>query len=168
MALTVDIKIKDRFFDRPAVIKAAKRGTIKVLRKAGGSVRKWAINSLSRKPYGDISSPGSTPYDHVGFARAKEKRRKKKAGQKVKPASIGQKGLKAILFGMADDNASAIIGPVKLNSKGTNVPAALERGEPSRNAKGEPVRIKARPFMQPALAEVARDLPGMFKDSIRK
>jgi len=168
MAITVDIKIKDRFFDRAVVIKATEKATLKVLRKAGLTVRKRALFSIKRKNYDQTSSPGSTPYDHVGFTRAKEKRAKKKAGQKVEPASLGQKGLKAILAGMADDNGSVIIGPVKLNSKGTNVPAALERGEPSRNAKGEPVRIRKRPFMQPALNEVARSLPGMFKDSIKK
>ena len=168
MALTVDIKIKDRFFDRPAVMKAAKRGTIKVLRKAGLTVRKRALFSIKRKDYDQISSPGETPYDHVGFARAKENRKRKKEGKKAIKTRTEQKGLKAILAGMSDDNASTLIGPVKTNAKGTNVAAALERGEPSRNAKGEPVRIRKRPFMQPALNEVVRSLPGMFKDSIKK
>ena len=48
MSFTVDIKIKDRFFDRAVVIKATEKATLKVLRKAGLTVRKRALFSIKQ------------------------------------------------------------------------------------------------------------------------
>lgn len=162
--VSLDIKIKSRFFDRAAVRKAVKKGTIKVLRRAGGEVRKRSIFSIKRRGPGTVSPAGSPPFDHAGFARAKTNRKRKKAGQAPVKKGIG---IRSILFGLADDNESVVIGPVKSNSaKGDNVPAALELGQSSRNADGDRVQIAPRPFMGPALKTVAPSLPGAFRGSV--
>lgn len=161
MAIGVNINIKGRFFDRAKVRKSVKSGTLKILRRAGGEVRKRAIFSIKRKPYGQISSPGSPPFDHAGYARARINRKRKKEG---KPAVSKGIGVKSILFGLADNNESVIIGPVISNSaKGNGVLEALELGKRSRNAEGKSIKIGKRPFMGPALRTVTPSLPAAFR-----
>lgn len=105
-------KMKDFFFDRPAVDRALDRATKKNLSKAGAYIRKRARSSLRRRK--KPASPGSPPSVHSDDNVA---------------------NLKNILFAF-DPNALAVfIGPVGLNQRNyssqgysTTIPALMEFG----------------------------------------
>lgn len=170
-ALTLDIRVKEMFFDRPKVVAAVERAKLNALRQDGGTVRKIARRSIRKRK--GTSVPGAPPSSHEGSLRS------------------------GIFFAYDRSSDSAVVGPVGFRRG--DVPNALEFGGSvfvrnhlvpvgitkvkARNAKGRLVtkkkkrfirhtgtlRIRPRPFMGPALQK-ARDsnlLLDPWKNSIR-
>lgn len=166
MAIGVDIKIKELFFDREKVQRAMDRGTSRALSRAGAHVRTSARSSIRTRKYGFTSQPGSPPFDHTGAAlQAANKTRRKQGLAPIKQTASGSglaaKGLRTILFGYEPQNESVVIGPVRFGgNRGTStVPQTLEFGGQARNWKGRTIAIRPRPFMRPALERELPKLP---------
>jgi hypothetical protein len=181
--VTVSIAIKDWFFDREAVQKAADRGNLRALAKAGAFIRTRARSSLRRRK--KPSPPGAPPSVHSRDSFAT---------------------LKNILFGLEPQRQAVIIGPVGLGRSGSaatapvsgTVPNVLEFGgaisvseqqitfhdhgervtrwvqtNPRRHGNRDVprrrrrVRVDARPFMGPALEAEAQHIPDAWAGSVR-
>lgn len=138
----------DMFFDRAKVVRAVDKATRVVLSKAGAFVRTAARSSIrSRKR---SSQPGEPPSSHSGLLK------------------------RLILFGYDRRRQTVVIGPMKLNQKVGNAPEALEHGGTSvvveglrRRRRRRRVRIRARPFMGPAMVKEAPKFPKLWANSVR-
>ncbi len=137
---TLTMKVTDRFFDRPAVLKRADRAKVNVLRRQSGLIAKIAKRSIRRRK--KSSKPGQPPSAHA----------------KQTP------NLKTILYALEDGGQSAVVGPLGFNQK-ADVPHKLEfggnvdiisAGGRRTRKKLRTVTIQPRPFMAPAEA-TARD-----------
>lgn len=165
------IRVKtSQFFSAARVLKRLDDATLRVLRYAGGYVRKVARNSIKRKPYDKYSSPGSPPFSHEG-------------------------SLKDRLFFGLDGERSVVIGPDATfgSMQRPGVPELLEfggtvpgRGQliatdsgTTRDEKGRfvsgkrfvkadrPIRYAARPYMGPALEKGSEKFPDLFAGQVR-
>lgn len=141
----IDLSIKDMFFDRPAVLKAAGRARIKSLSKAGAFIRTRSKTSI-RKRKGS-SPPGTPPHSHTGLLR------------------------KHIYFGYDRLSESVVVGPAKI--KKGQAPRALELGQRSEVTsyrKGRKIQrtvgIRKRPYMLPALQKEKANFPELWLNSI--
>lgn len=144
------------FFDRQLVIDAIGRVRAAALAKMGAFVRRSAKSSIRKRKR--ISDPGSPPSSHTDLLK------------------------QFIFFGYDTTAASVVIGPEKLNQqtdyspdRGT-IPAALELGGTvvvrTRNRRRDRnlvvkrvVKIKARPYMRPALEANMSKFPQLFGDA---
>jgi len=136
------------FFDRKKVLRAVDKATRRVLSKAGAFVRTTAKHSIRRRKR--VSQPGQPPSSHMGLLKH------------------------LILFGYDRRRQTVVVGPLKLNQKIGNAPEALEHGGASIVAEGlrnrrrkRRVRIKARPFMGPAMAKETPKFPKLWANSVR-
>ena len=136
------------FFDRKKVRRAVDRAARRVLSKAGAFVRTAARGSIRRRKR--ISRPGEPPSSHMGLLKH------------------------LILFGYDRRRQTVVVGPMKLNQKIGNAPEALEHGGVSVVAEGlrsrrrkRRVRIRARPFMGPAMQKEAPKFPKLWANSVR-
>lgn len=126
--LTLDIKIKELFFDRLPVKAQLDKDQLRFLRNAGGFARKTARNSMKRK--GKARKP---PKNMNGRAYAKwlEEAVRQPASPPGTPpfAHTDSKveTLKNILFAFGGKN-SVLVGPVGLNGKRGSLPALHEYG----------------------------------------
>jgi hypothetical protein len=186
--MQITYRVRNSFFDRPAVVARLTIARRKVLSRAGAFVRKRARSSMRRRKA--ASAPGTPP-----TARAK-----------------GTDSLKTILFAYDDRRDAVIIGPVLLNrvtngvQARTTVPALHELGEsaviaehrympdgsgwmPTENVmqwrrtdqrralkprsglrlekRKRTAQYPKRPFMAPALAAEKSKFPDLFRDSIK-
>jgi hypothetical protein len=139
---------KRLFFDRKAVTSAADRAELRVLSKFGAFVRTRARSSIRKRK--GASAPGQPPSSHTGL-------------------------LKRFIFFLYDRHRhSVIIGPVKLNQKLGDAPAALELGGQSEVFAGRrhrrlvrTVTIRARPYMRPAFNQERLQLPTLWANSVK-
>lgn len=163
--ITVSIRAaQEGFLDRKAVIAAIGKVKAKNFNEAGRQVRAKAQKSLV---YSDkTSAPGGPPHAHKSRWLKKTSRRTGKT--RIRRVSF----LREFLYYRYDKTSqSVVIGPSRLRT--TVDPGALPALEQGGTAKildhGETkrVRIRARPFMGPALAAVAPSLPQIWRDSIR-
>ena len=136
----IDMKIKLLFFDRAKVKRAADRGKIKALSRAGAFIRQRAKTSIRRRK--GVSRPGNPPHSHTGYLR------------------------NFIFFGYEPTRESVVIGPVKLNQKNTDAPRTLEHGGTTviTDFRGgrlvrRKVTIAPRPYMGPALDAERENIP---------
>ena len=140
----MDMRIKQFFFDRQAVLGAVDRSTRAVLSKFGAFVRTAAKHSIRKRKA--VSQPGSPPSSHVGTLR------------------------RLIFFGYDPARKSVVIGPTPFRSE-VEAPPLLEYGGTARrkNRKGRNVTAiyKARPFMGPAFEQEKPKLPAMWANSVR-
>jgi hypothetical protein len=93
---------KRTFFDRPGVLKAIDARTRRYLGRLGASVRLTARRSIRRRKA--VSKPGSPPTDRTGLLK------------------------RNIFYSFDPARRSVVIGPVKLNAAGRDVPRLLEEG----------------------------------------
>ena len=164
---TVDIKVT-QFFDRDAVIRRLGPAKAAVYRRAGGTLALIMKRSMRRRK--TASAPGSPPHSHLGLLRER------------------------IFFAFDSARDSVVVGPQKLNStkqlaSGT-VPELLDEGGTvqvhevlmqggwwrtgknqrlnlgSMQTRTRTVRIKARPFTQPALGVMKDRYARLFQNSI--
>lgn len=143
----IDLRIRSLFFDRQKITRAVDKAKRAVLSKAGAFIRTAARTSI-RKRKGS-APPGAPPHSHVGLLR------------------------RFILFGYDRASDSVVVGPVKLD-KPTEAPRVLEHGGTTtvtevarRRLRKHRVRIKARPFMGPALKKEQPMLPKLWAGSVR-
>ena len=141
----IRFEITKLFFDKKAVtskVDAAKRG---VLSRFGAFVRRTARSSIRKRK--KPAPPGQPPSSHVGLLK------------------------KFIYFGFDPAKQSVVIGPVRLTQKGRGeAPRLLEHGGATtlkRRGKRTRTKMRARPFMGPAMAKEQPKLPSMWKSSIR-
>lgn len=151
----IGMKVTKLFFDRPAVKRAADRGTRKVLNRFGGAVRLTARRSIAKAGKSKttrISNAGEPPRSHTGRL----------------------KGL--ILYAVDMTRRSVVIGPEKARSAvSADIPNVLEYGGVSTveafGKRGKRVKrkvnIEARPFMGPAFQKIEPKLPSMWADSVK-
>ena len=140
----IGMNIRELFFDRKAVMNKVDRATRKVLSKFGAFVRRTARSSIRKRK--GISQPGSPPSSHTGLLK------------------------KFIYFGYEPIKRSVVIGPVRLSQKGRGeAPHLLEYGGPTTvkdKGKRKPAKVRARPFMGPALEAERPKLPAMWRGSV--
>jgi len=131
----------DTFLDRKKVIRAADAANRRNLSKAGAFIRTTARHSIRKRKA--ASPPGSPPSSHTGLLK------------------------RFIFFGYDAARKTAVVGPMRLNQKVGDAPAAHEHGgatvviEGSRRSRRRRrrVRIKARPFMGPGASERDPEVP---------
>lgn len=159
LTLSVD-NIKGLFFDAPAVQRAVDRAELKALSKVGAYVRTSARSLIRKKK--SPSTPGQPPRNVTGLLR------------------------KFLFFAYDPQTHSVVIGPAAINAKHTEAPHVLEYGGqttgtvrwkfpesgPRRGSKPipvrGPVRIAARPYMQPALDANSDLISNVWKGSIKR
>jgi len=140
----MNMRIKQMFFDRQAVLGAVDRATRSVLSKFGAFVRTAARHSIRKRKA--VSQPGSPPSSHVGTLR------------------------RLIFFGYDPARKSVVIGPTPLGSE-VEAPPLLEYGGRARrkNRKGRNVTAtyRPRPFMTPAFESEKTKLPALWANSVK-
>jgi hypothetical protein len=138
----------DMFFDRRRVTDAVDKAARGVLSKAGAFIRTTARHSIRTRA--GTSPPGRPPYSHAGLLK------------------------RFIFFGYDAGRKTVVVGPMRLNQKVGNAPEALEYGGVSEavvglrhSRKRRRVRIKARPYMGPALQKELPKFPSLWANSVR-
>jgi hypothetical protein len=147
----IKIKYKPLFFNTRKLRLLVDEAAIRSMSRFGAYVRTTARRSIRKRK--KPSLPGKPPSSHTGLLK------------------------RFIWFGYDPARRSVAIGPAKLNLPG-ETPHVLEHG--GRNVttvkykrKSGPkkskriVKVRPRPFMQPALEENREQLPKIFRDSIR-
>ena len=137
--------MQSRFFDSSKVISAAGKAKRKVLSRFGAFVRRTAKSSIRKRK--KVSPPGKPPTSRTGLLK------------------------KFIFFGYEPTKRSVVIGPARLSHNGRGeAPRLLEHGGTGtvkRKKKKAIARIRARPFMGPAMAKEEPKLPQMWRDSVK-
>ena len=145
------VQLKQLFFDRSAVQKAADRAKVRVLSKLGAYVRRAAQTSMRRRKKGS-SQPGQPPFAKSGEMRD------------------------LLFFSYDPASKSVVVGPLGFKSKGgQTVPQLHEYGGeqtimdgPRDRRKPRLCRYPARPFMAPALAKTLPKFAEAFRGSISR
>lgn len=143
----LDLRIKNLFFDRTIVLRAVDKAKREALSKAGAFIRQTARTSIRKRK--GTSQPGRPPYSHTGLLR------------------------RWILFGYDRSNDSVVVGPVGF--KRSKAPNVLEFGGVTdrprswrrKRSLSRKLRVRARPFMGPALEKERDKLPAMWAGSVR-
>ena len=149
-ALQVAFKVKtvDQF---KRYLKGVNNRLPSTITKAAALVRKTAKWSIRTRK--GISKPGGPPHSHTGLLK------------------------RNIFYEVDRARLTAFIGPVRLNAKGKDVPAALEYGGKSQSLGWAPrgktrkvrkFKVKARPFMGPALKKVQTKLVKYWRGSTNR
>ena len=167
-------RIKQFFFDKAPVLRAVDKARREVLSKAGAFIRRRARTSIRVRK--SVSAPGEPPHSHEGTLR--------------RFLFFGyDPGADTVVIGPAKTN-QVFFDKDRRPVKGT-VPSVLEYGgqitilevfkygawrradlRSRRRLAGLPtryrtVRIKARPYMRPALLAELPQLPALWRNSVR-
>jgi hypothetical protein len=166
----VDAKIKDLFFDRPAVLRAVDRAKLKYLRGAGALTM-----TIARRSVRTGTARKSAPT--AGVTRRRRKAKVRQAQPNKPPFSRTKRFRKSILFHYDAATNSMVVGPEKLNEDPS--PRAFEEGGTYPiwvripKGQGRPAqKIRTRgtyrkfPTMQPALAIAEPRLPKLWQDTV--
>lgn len=138
------------FFDRKKVMSAVDKATGRVLSRFGAFVRQTARSSIRRRK--NPSKPGQAPTNWTGLLK------------------------KFLFFRFDRSKRSVVVGPAKLNRKSNDVPQLLEKGGAAprserngrnRNGKRRATRYRARPYMGPAFEKEQKQLPRLWRDSVK-
>lgn len=174
----IDAAVTKMFFDRKAILDAADKAKIKVLRKAGWQTQQEAKKSLVYRA--KIRKPKLSPNKFVRKRQlaAWYAAKKADAAPAGSPPFIRSKrypSLATIIYAYNPATESVIIGPIERRSRTSEspVPQINEKGGTTIiNVKAKsgtrPVRAKypARPVMVPAMTKTLPAFPGLTKDSI--
>jgi len=141
----IRMDMKRLFFDRKGVRNKMDSATRRVLSRFGAFVRRTARSSIRKRKH--PSTPGKPPSSHTGLLK------------------------KFIFFGYEPTKRSVVIGPARLSHNGKGeAPRLLEHGGTGtvkRKQKRTIARIRARPFMGPAMTKEESKLPQMWRDSVK-
>lgn len=139
------------FFDRLKIENPIERARVQWLRRASGQVRLRARRSMRRRIKSSV--PGKPPSVH----------------------SPSSQSLRLIQFALDPFREAAIVGPVKFNAVGQDVPRTLEFGGRARITSGRrgnrvvrTVIIRKRPFMGPALEATESQLGPLWGDILER
>jgi hypothetical protein len=164
----ITFRVVERFFDRPAVVNAIDQAKRRELSRAGAFVRTTARRS--------IRPAGKRALQDRPFRGARGRRGSdptvSRPGQPPRLHTKNNRNLKLIFFAWEPARQSVIVGPVLFKSAaGVRIPEVLEHGGRSyvkdRKGRRKSVRVKARPFMKPALKAEAPKFPNLFANSVR-
>jgi hypothetical protein len=140
----MNMRIKQFFFDRQAVLGAVDKATRRVLSKFGAFVRTAAKHSIRKRKA--VSEPGSPPSSHVGTLR------------------------RLIFFGYDPARKSVVIGPAPFRNE-VEAPPLLEYGGRAsrKDRKGNRVTAtyRPRPYMGPAFEQEKPKLPALWAGSVK-
>lgn len=169
------------FFDRPAVVSAVDRATLRVCRIAGYRVRNTARKSLKVKPYAfqkqqqavaSMIKSGRLVY---GAAAEGALRRgtaepatvAKGSNEGSPPIAHEKEGLRRIYYSWDQSQRAMIVGPVQFSRKvsGKTIPEIHEFGA-NVFVGGQPARYPKRPFMRPALEKHIPELPDLWAGAV--
>ncbi|OHB51761.1 MAG: hypothetical protein A2Y12_01365 [Planctomycetes bacterium GWF2_42_9] len=142
------VQFKEYFADRQAVISAVNKAILKKLNWIGGYVKTAAKHSIKKAgSYNAVSVAGKPPLSHVGLLK------------------------QHIYSAIEPQNDTVVVGPAKLNAKGTDVPSNLEFGGTAvmftRRGRRK-VKIKPRPYMRPALERSQGKIAQIWANSVKK
>jgi len=133
------------FFDRKKVMSAVDKATGRVLSRFGAFVRQTAKSSIRRRK--NPSKPGQAPTSWIGLLK------------------------KFLFFSFDRSKRSVVIGPARLNKPSNDAPEVLEHGGTAsrrdRKGKRRTTRYRARPYMGPAFEKEKKQLPRLWRDSVR-
>lgn len=185
----VDMKIKKLFFDEPKVINAVSKARLRYLRNAGGYARKVAKSLIknpgkrkraAHKKDGGVgspsSAPGSPPFSHTGVLRgfiffAYDQSRDSVV---VGPAKTNQvffdrnrKPVRGTVPEVLEEGGTIRILEVLKNGKWRRADLRSRRRLAGRRTRYRAVKIKPRPYMDPALKATIPKLPEMWRNSVR-
>lgn len=154
----VDLRFH-RFFDRPAVNRHMDRRTRGLLSAAGAYIRTAARSSLKRgrqKTLAEMEPEERQRYAiraRIARQRGRRKpRRPEKASAPGEPPRLHMRPSplkRLILFAFDPARQSVVVGPLRFGRRASL--DALEYGGMAR-IRGRRRRVRARPFMRPALA----------------
>lgn len=151
--MSTNIKIKELFFDRRAVINAVDAAARKNLIRVGASLRRKA-RGLIRNPgkKGLPSKPGKPPKNQTGLLKD------------------------FIFFSYEPENMSVVVGPVHLqSSEGKNVPSVLEYGgiseaivrDKRKVVSRHKYNLEPRPYMRPAYEQQEDYIQSVWLNSVK-
>jgi len=154
------------FFDRDPVLAALDRGKLRYLRRAGGTTRRIARNSVKRK--GKARRKPSKTHDAQGrptkaFQRwLLEVRERPASPPGSPPFTHGGLFRDAILFGLEKESENTVIGLMADGPDGIDDIGELHEFGGTRKGK----RYPARPTMGPALQKVIPKLPEFWRNAV--
>lgn len=175
------MSVKANFFDRRHVIDAVARANKRNLSYHAGMVRKIARRSLKRVP----KNAAKKLAERVKKERAAARRQRRpmrpikdrtvsRPGQPPKIHSPGDMNPKKILYAYQPSTETAVVGPVRFNTR-FNAVEALEYGGrvPIYSGRGRRRRlirhanVRARPFMRPAEAKARPYMAQRWANSVK-
>jgi hypothetical protein len=173
----IQFKVKDMFFDKPAVIAALDEESRKALSKAGAYIRTSARRSMRPpriRPYRAVLAKleAGRPFRTLSAA---DKRAFYGSSEPGQPPNVHEGSLKRMLyFGYDRNSRSVVVGPSIHTGKRGAAPSVLEYGGNAtvvRRKKGggrkrKRVQVKARPYMEPALRDNLAVIPKQFSGSL--
>lgn len=139
--------------NRRAVLARANDAAERIGKRIGAFIMTTARRSIRKPPRSQPhAQPGQPPKSQTGILK------------------------RFILFAWDPETRSTVIGPRLLPGRvGKDAPEALEKGGASTAlirqdgiVRRRRIRIKARPFMVPAMEARIGELPKLWKDAIRK
>lgn len=180
-------QIKNLFWDRPAVMRAAGRAQANAQRRYGGYLRRVAQTSMRYRK--GVGPPGQPPSAH--------KSKRLAALKKMKRAKHNGALLREFLFSVRDPSGSTVVGSMGFKGKGQPVPSLMEHGGTRQAYSGETMAVKnpagrddrgrfysrgvqlvkiggktlrypARPYMRPALRKTAAKFPQAFRNGFTR
>ncbi len=169
-----DVRVKDFFLDRAAVMRRVDPARRRVLCRAGGLVRRESRESIRQarqKRLAEMTKDERRRYaiaSRYAAARGRKKPRRPWMASRAGEPPRSRIGLlkRGIFFSYDDRSDSVVVGPAKINSN-TDAPHKLEEGGITRTPEGRRAALAPRPYMGPAYSRVAPKIPAMWKDSIR-
>lgn len=121
----------------------------RVGKRFGGYVRRTAKQSIRRTASGKPAAPGKPPRSQTGTLK------------------------RFILFAYDKEERAVLVGPTVLPDRNKEAPESLEKGGESRTtvyingAKVKrKIKVKRRPFMEPALEKRLPDLLGLWQGDL--
>jgi hypothetical protein len=142
------LKFKFRVVDEiGSLLDEIRKANLKNVKKAAGLVRTIARRSIRKGTKRKVSQPGEPPRYH-GHSKT---------------------GIRMIWWDAVREqslNPGAIVGPVKFQAAGEDVPHVLEFGGIAVNKKGQKYKLKARPYMRPAEEIARKQYPQFWADSV--
>lgn len=129
-------------YDANKMAEKAKRMEARALKILGFETRAKAQASITDST--GPSRPGEPPHNKVGTLK------------------------RFILYSYDKESNSVVVGAKLLKRKSRDAAKALEHGGTSLTTKKKPIRVAARPFMEPAFQKVARQsIPAVFANTLR-
>lgn len=171
-------QVKKLFFDAARIKAGIASAAEKVLSKFGAFVRSDSRQSIRKAPRVSLADMAGT--DRAAYRRKQDQwRRGGKQGKRpTRPAASSKPGrppyshtglLREIYFAM-DGYGRVVIGPVKLNAKGRDIPKALEYGGESSSVTGgvqRRITIQERPYMRPAFNKNLPSVAPLWRNAVK-
>jgi hypothetical protein len=159
-------------------MKAVRKQERDALSRFGAFVRQRAKTSIKRSPVQPLKEMTDDERKRFKarvaiakhYGKPVPKRPRKQSSSRPGQPPLSQVGLlrKFIIFAYDFENASVVIGPMKLNTP-TMAPMVLEHGGRTHVSRlDKTVNIQPRPYMNPAFEAELPEAAAMWADSIKR